>query len=102
MATTKLEIDDAITITLTEADLDPNDRKKIEARANKSRVLEGEEREVEEMLSEALPKAIARRVEAMRPKNFKVTELQFKLAVSGKLFGSGVSGEVIVKLGPAA
>ena len=102
MRKTKPEPDNAFPITITEEDFDPGDRKKLEARANKSRVLEGEEREVSEMLSEALPKAIARRVDAMKPKNFKVTELQFKLAVSGKVFGSGVAGEVIVKLGPSA
>src|SRR4051812_39093456 len=50
----------------------------------------------------ALPSVIARKLTAMLPHGFVVAEFTLKFTVDGKIFGSGVGGEVEVKFAPKA
>lgn len=92
----------ALQISLTEADFEGIQRRKLQALTVKSEVLDGDgtNRDLVEALRSALPTAIARKVDSLVPPNFSVSELQFKLNVSGQVFGTGVAGEVLVKLAP--
>lgn len=92
--------EESFDLVLSERDFEASDRKKIEALSKKSRILHGEEKPITEELMDALPKAIAKRIQGLVPKNFAVSEFQFKLHVSGTVFGAGISGDVIVKLAP--
>lgn len=48
----------------------------------------------ERVLLDAMPAVIARRIEGILPPGFKIAELEFCFAVEGKLWGSGIKGEV--------
>lgn len=51
-------------------------------------------------LFDALPGAVAKRVQAITPRGFVVTELSLKLVLNGTVCGVGLSGDVVVKLAP--
>jgi len=74
--------------------------KAVKAGRTGTRTLTGGEKDPEEILMDAMPSAVAKKVRAIVPKGFELTELQLKLEVSGTIFGTGMKGEVMIKLAP--
>jgi hypothetical protein len=96
-----LELESSFEIVLSENDVDAGIQKRVRAAVAGSRVLSGEEQDAKQILMDALPAIIAQKIRKIVPQDFQVSEVQLKLNVSGKLFGTGVSGDVILKLTPA-
>ena len=48
-----------------------------------------------------LPGVVARKLDAITPKDFRVTEMKLTISLGGKLHGIGVSGDVEVIFAPA-
>lgn len=51
---------------------------------------------------DALPKALASKVNAMMPQGFALRSIELKVQLSGAVFGCGLSGEATVIFGPDA
>ncbi|TDP62596.1 hypothetical protein [Roseateles toxinivorans] len=96
------ELESSFELVLSESDVDAGVRKRVQAATAGSRVLSGEDQDAKQILMDALPTIIAQKIRKIVPKDFEISEVQLKLNVSGKLFGTGVSGDVILKLTPAA
>ena len=96
-----------IPLIIDEGDFDVVARSSIEAAQRGTRVLGGpdaEHREAtasERVIFDALPSVISRRVQKVIPKGFRIAELEFCFKLEGKIWGSGVGGEVKVKLSPS-
>ncbi len=57
------------------------------------RVLGGEEvMSTEEIVENLLPKALVGRIQKMIPSDFNVSQIKMQAELSGKAFGSGISG----------
>jgi hypothetical protein len=95
-----------IPVILEEKDIDPAIRTAIIAAQRGTRMLgsPGASSETvldpERLLLNALPSVIARKIEGILPSGFKIAELEFCFKVEGKLWGSGVAGEVKAVLRP--
>lgn len=87
-------------LRIDEEDFDASVTKAVNAGRSGTRVLAGSDKDPEEILMDAMPSAVARKVRAIVPKGFELTELQLKLQVSGTVFGTGMKGEVMIKLTP--
>jgi hypothetical protein len=87
-------------LRIDEEDFDAAVTKAVKAGRSGTRTLAGTDRDPEEILMDAMPSAVAKKVRAIVPKGFELTELQLKLEVSGTVFGTGMKGEVMIKLAP--
>jgi hypothetical protein len=81
-------------LIVTEKDFPPE----VLARAQGVKVL-GETSVGAQALYDALPSVIAKRLRAITPPDFEISELQLSLRVEGKVLGSGISSDVVVRLG---
>jgi hypothetical protein len=84
-------------LILTENDLDPIVRGALSTKV-KGRVLGGESTQI---LFDAIPGAIAKKIQSMIPKDFELRELEMHLSLGGKVFGVGLDGDVKVRFGPS-
>jgi hypothetical protein len=89
----------SLQLQLDDADCDPALVAQVRAAEGGARVLGPEH---ERALFDALPSVIAKRVRAITPNGFVISELELTLSIEGKICGSGVSGNVRVKLAPAS
>jgi hypothetical protein len=91
-----------IPLIIDEVDIDAATRNAVAAAQAGTRVLgsDSDLQTPERMLLDALPAAIARKVQAIVPPEFKIAELEFCFKVEGKLWGSGLAGEVKATLRP--
>ncbi len=87
-----------ITLIVRETDIDSVTRAQLESLTRGVRVLANDDNV--RALCDALPTAIARRVRAIVPQDFVLSEIEMTLSVEGKLWGTGLSGDVKVKLAP--
>jgi len=85
-------------LVITDGDLPAGKAQQIRAQAGGTQLLGGES---ERALFDALPSAIARRVQNIVPKDFVISELELKMTLNGTVCGVGISGDVVVKLAPA-
>ena len=74
------------------------------ALVGKERVLQNrvEDRSPESIVEDLLPSALAIHVSNLTPPDFELSEITIDLEVSGKVFGSGISGSLQVKLSKRA
>jgi hypothetical protein len=107
MADVVVESPKPIRLVVTESDFEPVVRSAITADRDGIRVLGGDSDDsegiskAERLVLDALPGAIARRVGAMLPKGFEISELEFCFKLDCKVWGTGVGGEVKAKLRPS-
>lgn len=100
MPTTDIE---RFEIVLDEQDFDPAVRGALQAKQAGNRVLGGDVLggdEARRRLIDAMPKAIASRLEKIVPANFKIKEIELAIRVKGSPFGMGLEGDIKVKLTP--
>lgn len=88
-----------LTLLLSDDDLDAGVRGHVMALKSGTRVLADNEDPMR-ALFDALPTIIAKRLRAITPPGFAITELEICLSVEGKLCGTGIGGDVTVKLAP--
>lgn len=89
-------------LTLNEADfdeLDPNLLERVRSVAA-GEVILSEEAEAKQMILQALPSVVAKRLDKMVPPSFRVSQLQFGVSLGGKVGGFGIDGDVKVTLEP--
>jgi hypothetical protein len=86
-------------LIISDADLEETQRNKIIADQRATKVLGGE---AHRALVDALPGLVARRIRAIVPDDFRVTEIELSMTIQGTICGSGISGDVKVKLAPPA
>jgi hypothetical protein len=85
---------------IDEEDLDPVVASKIRAMQRGERVLDDSKHQVERILFDSLPSAIAKRVKAITPSDFRLSEIQLKFSLTGKIFFGDIGGDVVIKLAP--
>jgi hypothetical protein len=85
-------------LLIEESDLRPSARNAIQAFQQGVTVLGGEVGATKptptRLILDALPDAVTRKIERIVPDGFAISELQFCFKVEGKVFGSGLTGEV--------
>lgn len=69
------------------------------AHSSQNRLL-GEQDGVERILQDLLPSLIAKRIRAITPPEFVVSEIELCVTIEGKIWGCGISGDMKVKLAP--
>ena len=84
-------------LKIDDTDCDPSLVAQIKATERGARILGPEH---ERALFDALPSVIAKRVRAITPAGFVIAELELELSLDGKICGTGISGNVKVKLAP--
>jgi hypothetical protein len=87
-------------LVLSDADLEGVQRAQIIAAQRGERVLGGGSGDAERALFDALPGVIARRIQAITPKDFGIKSLTLTMKLGGAVCGIGVSGDVTVTLAP--
>ena len=93
-----MPIQKPIRLNITEADLDPS-QVAVKKEVLKTRTLGSEGNETaERKILDMLPTIISRRVEQIIPPDFELAELELKFEIEGKIFGTGLSGEVVATL----
>lgn len=92
-----MEITKPLQLEIHENDLTPSERDSIKKEVLSTQTL-GDEESVHRKILDLLPKLIATRVQEIVPPDFELSSLELKFEVQGKLFGSGVGGEVVAKL----
>jgi hypothetical protein len=84
---------------ISESDFDPLIQSQLQASVQGVRVL-AEEKDTLKILYDSLPEVITKRLKAITPPDFKISQLELKIAISGKFFGASLQGDVIVRLAP--
>lgn len=92
-----MEIAKPIPLPITDNDLDRTQRQSLKSKILSTRTL-GAQEDANRRILDLLPSLIAERIRGIVPDDFELDELEFKFEIQGKLFGSGVGGEVIAKL----
>ena len=94
----RVEFGKPLKLVLRETDVDARVGAQLAANSEGVRVLATDDSI--RTLFDALPTAIARRVQSITPEGFRIVEIELSLSVEGKLWGTGISGDVKVKLAP--
>lgn len=81
-----------------EAEATEDEKAKLETQTPVLGTTQQERRE--EFIRELLPRVIAKKIEKLIPEGYEVKEISMTVDVSGKVFGSGISGGVNVSFGP--
>jgi hypothetical protein len=92
-----MTIDKPIRLEINESDVDEAEKNKLKKELLATRTL-GEKEQIDRKILDLLPKVIAERLKQVIPADFEISELEFKFEVEGKLFGSGIGGEVVARL----
>ena len=87
----------SLALRIDDMDCDPALVAQIKATERGARILGPEH---ERALFDALPSVIAKRVRAITPAGFEIAELELELSLEGKVCGTGISGNVKVRLAP--
>lgn len=92
---------EGLTLLLTEKDLTKADAGVLKTLNENDRVMGDDDADnTAQALCDMLPRTIAKKVEEILPPGFAVSELELCLSVEGRIFGSGVAGDVTVRLTP--
>jgi hypothetical protein len=93
--------DDGIPLIVVEGDLDAAARGKLAATKKGEAHLAGDG-DAMRTLYDALPSAIGKRLRAVCPPDFEISEVTMKMSVKGTPFGVGIEGDVEVTFKPKA
>lgn len=93
--------DESLRLVVSEDDLPAGVLSAIEARETNAQML-GSERDTKRAFWDGVAAAVLKRVRAIGTDDFSVKEVELKFEVDGKLFGTGIGGEVSVTFAPKA
>lgn len=86
-------MNEPIPLVITDKDFPPD----VIARAQNVKIL-GEPAQGIRAIYDALPGVIAKRLRAITPLDFEISEIELSVKVEGTILGTGVSSDVIVRL----
>jgi hypothetical protein len=94
-----VKVEEKLKLIVTENDFPPAEKAAISSVLKEEQVLGGDDTVLQQIYDQ-LPSIVAKRVKKMVPEGFTVGELQFTFSLEGKIFGSGIGGDVAVTLKP--
>lgn len=89
-----------VSLIVEEQDFENSLIGEVNAKLQGKEILANDRENAKRVLFDAMPNIIASRVKSITPDDFHIQEIEIKMNLKGKVFGSELGGEIVVKFSP--